>query len=273
MTIKKILTILFLLTIQLYCQDYLNIKYIGDTYKYALINDLSEITFNTGGTNMTITFTDASSTVEDISTIVEMTFDASILGGGSPLPVELVSFTAVLNENKVTLLWTTATEVDNYGFEIQRSTVIPVLSNDGDWNLTNWKRIGFIEGYGNSNSPKEYSFTDYEASSGIVEYRLKQIDTDGSFEYSNVIFIELGVPTEYELSQNYPNPFNPTTKISYKLPMDGFVTIMVYNIQGKVIAVLVDENKKTETILLNSMGIIYPAEFTSANSRPEIIPD
>ncbi|NOX17842.1 MAG: choice-of-anchor D domain-containing protein [Chlorobi bacterium] len=146
-------------------------------------------------------------------------------GGENPLPVELTSFTAkVINENEVKLEWQTATEVDNYGFEIERasSRLVGTTPRQDDWN-----KINFVQGHGNSNSPKEYSFIDKDNLSGTIHYRLKQIDADGSFEYFPNEFgieIEIGLPTKFELFQNYPNPFskrtggNPTTTIEYTIP-------------------------------------------------------
>ena len=252
-----LLLVFFLFTIQLYSQDYLNVEYSGSAYKHALVSEVSEITFNSAGTEMTITKTDASSTTDAVSTIVEMSFDDS--PQGSPVPVELISFTATSiastlrqssvqrssasNSVTIQLNWTTATEVNNYGFEVQCSSVIPGLTR----NLQEWETIGFVEGHGNSNSPKEYNFVDTDASTQLsnpLNYRLKQIDTDGSFEYSETITVELGLPTEYSLKQNYPNPFNPSTIITYQIPKEGFVTLKVYDVLGREVATLVNENKQ-----------------------------
>jgi len=127
------------------------------------------------------------------------------------LPVELSSFTAkVLRNGGVQLDWTTETEVDNYGFDVERTQL-----NEKD---TLWEKLDFIEGHGNSNSPKEYSYTDNYTQYGSYAYRLKQIDTDGSIEYSDVIEIEAGnIPGGFVLEQNYPNPFNPATSIKFAL--------------------------------------------------------
>ncbi|HRI46849.1 MAG TPA: T9SS type A sorting domain-containing protein, partial [Ignavibacteriaceae bacterium] len=149
----------------------------------------------------------------------------------NPLPVELTSFTASVNKNKVVLNWQTATEQNNHGFEIER-----ISNND------NWEKIAFVQGNGNSNSPKEYSFTDESLSSGKYSYRLKQIDTDGKYTYSEVVNVEIeNIPTEYTLFQNYPNPFNPSTTIKFGLPEDSKVVLEVYNIIGEKVKTLINQ--------------------------------
>ncbi|MBX2975240.1 MAG: T9SS type A sorting domain-containing protein [Ignavibacteriaceae bacterium] len=149
----------------------------------------------------------------------------------SPLPVDLTSFTASVNKNKVVLNWQTATEQNNHGFEIER------ISNN-----ENWEKIAFVNGNGNSNSPKTYSFTDESLSFGKYSYRLKQIDNDGSFTYSESVEIEIeNIPTEYTLYQNYPNPFNPSTTIKFGLPKDSKVILEVYNIIGEKVTTLINQ--------------------------------
>lgn len=154
-----------------------------------------------------------------------------------PTPVELAYFSGAINGDGIELRWRTETEVNNYGFDIERT------SNKSDW-LT----IGFQEGHGNSNSPKQYHFTDDEINqSGTYFYRLKQVDNDGTYEYSNVVNIEVDVPNNFYLSQNYPNPFNPETIIEYTLPEQQIVSLRVYNILGEMVKELVNEVKPAGT--------------------------
>jgi hypothetical protein len=156
------------------------------------------------------------------------------------LPVELTSFTASTSSASgsvsVELNWETATEVNNYGFEVERK-ILKQVQNDS------WENIGFVEGHGNSNSPKLYSYTDNTIeASGKYNYRLKQIDIDGTFEYSDIVEANLGTPEQFELDQNFPNPFNPTTSISFNLPMDSDVKLNVFNVLGEEVAELLNEN-------------------------------
>ncbi|MGD8307683.1 MAG: NosD domain-containing protein, partial [Ignavibacteria bacterium] len=152
-------------------------------------------------------------------------------------PVELSSFTATVSGGIVTLNWQTETEVNNYGFDVERKQ-----NND-------WQKIGFVEGFGNSNSPKNYSFEDSNpGGTGIFYYRLKQIDNGGAFEYSDIIEVFLTGETGYVLGQNYPNPFNPVTTIRYHVPSDVSgdkldVSLIVYDILGNEIAILVNEEQ------------------------------
>jgi hypothetical protein len=157
----------------------------------------------------------------------------------SPLPVELTAFTVSVNGKQINLKWTTKTEVNNYGFEIERSLTQTLSQGEG---LNKWEKIGFVAGAGNSNSPKYYNFVDDKTNEyGKYNYRLKQLDNDGKFEYSSIVEVDLGAVKEYVLNQNYPNPFNPSTVIKYAIPKAVNVKLSVYNILGSEIAILVDE--------------------------------
>jgi PKD repeat protein len=160
-----------------------------------------------------------------------------------PLPVELVSFTGSFVKDKVILKWQTETEVDNYGFEIERQVGCKQSAvGNPPVGEASWEKIGFVEGNGNSNSPKFYSFTDNltHTLASTLCYRLKQIDTDGSFAYSDKIEVDI-TPASFSVEQNYPNPFNPSTTIKYSLPEKSNVVIKIYNSLGELAEVLTDE--------------------------------
>jgi len=163
----------------------------------------------------------------------------------SPLPVELSSFSASVVGNAVKLNWITETEVNNYGFDIERK-VGSLQSTVG-----NYEKVGFVNGNGNSNSPKSYSFEDKNVTAGKYSYRLKQIDNDGQFEYSKTIEVDLGAPKKFELSQNYPNPFNPVTTIRFNLPEAGNVKLTLFNILGQELKTLVNGFKESGVHTIN----------------------
>lgn len=170
------------------------------------------------------------------------------------LPVELSSFTAkLLQSGGVQLDWRTETEVDNYGFEILRR-VYP--ATDGTQNASSWVVLDFVEGHGNSNSPKEYTFTDKNVQYGQYAYRLKQIDTDGDFEYSDIIEVDAGnIPDGFVLEQNYPNPFNPSTTIKFALAETQKAELKVFDILGNEIVTLFNS--------IAEGGKVYEVEFNS----------
>ncbi|HKI77825.1 MAG TPA: T9SS type A sorting domain-containing protein [Ignavibacteriaceae bacterium] len=185
----------------------------------------------------TSTDTDASSASDHLP--VYAVFDFS----DGAAPVELVSFTGRIKDGEVGLDWNTATEVNNYGFEIERST---------DKFL--WDNIGFVPGNGNSNAPKNYSFIDKSIPSGAIYYRLKQEDFDGKFEYSNVIKLEYKFSSKPSLSQNYPNPFNPASVIKYTIPTNGIVSLKIYDVLGREVAILVNKKQNAGNHSVNFNG-------------------
>lgn len=163
----------------------------------------------------------------DQTTLPETYYISSV--SNSALPVQLVSFTASSSGSNVSLSWKTATEVNNYGFNIERKV------ENGDW-----IKVSFVKGHGNSNSSKSYSFTDSPVGGIKFQYRLKQMDTNGKYEYSNVLDVNIAAPVNYAVQQNYPNPFNPTTVISYQIPVAGNVSLKVFDVLGREVATLVD---------------------------------
>jgi hypothetical protein len=156
--------------------------------------------------------------------------------GGSvngPLPVEMTSFAAVMQGTSALLNWSTATEVNNNGFEIERRAV-----NGEQVTVNSWIKVGFVPGAGTSNSPKSYSFQDAQLAPGAYVYRIKQIDNDGSFKYSASTQVDAGVSDALKLGGNYPNPFNPTTNIQFSVPENGYASLKVYNMLGQEVATL-----------------------------------
>jgi len=149
------------------------------------------------------------------------------------VPVEFTSFSASANGKEVTLSWSTATEVNNQGFEVQRK----FGSND-------FVTIGSIKGHGTTTSPNNYSYVDKLVDPGKYFYRLKQIDFGGTFEYSNEIEVEVRSVDKYTLEQNYPNPFNPTTRISWQSPVSSRQVLKVFDVLGNEVATLVNEEKE-----------------------------
>jgi len=149
------------------------------------------------------------------------------------VPVELTSFTYNLQGNDVVLNWTTATEINNQGFEIERSS-----------STQDWTKIGYVPGFGTTTEPKNYSFIDANVVADRYSYRLKQIDFDGTFAYSDevVVLVEDLTPSEYTLFQNYPNPFNPSTTVQFQVPKVSDVSIIIYDMLGQEVKALFTEN-------------------------------
>jgi len=175
------------------------------------------------------------------------------------VPVELVSFTGAAIGNRVELNWSTATEVNNSGFEVQRSS-----------DNLHFAKVGFVQGHGTVTQINKYSFTDQNVS-GSLYYRLKQVDLDGSFKYSKVVEVKVTSPLSFALNQNYPNPFNPATTISYSIPEKSFVTVKVYDVLGNEVASLVNGEMEAgeHTINFNASNLssgIYYYRITDGNN-------
>ena len=224
----------------------------------------------TGGSNSIVNFTPSPNNWDNSSKLVTLNwtgitainittpytyywgFDDIVMD--ATLPIELASFNAASNSNRVKLNWETATEVNNYGFEIERTPFS--YGSDISLDKKNWTKVGFVQGHGNSNSYKQYSFIDKPGEGKEFKYRLKQIDLDGNYKYSPEIEVKLDAPKDFSVQQNYPNPFNPETKIEFTIPFDNYVRLKVFNIVGKEVATLLDEYKQAGS---------YTVEF-NANS-------
>ncbi|GJQ19925.1 MAG: hypothetical protein HBSIN02_02800 [Bacteroidia bacterium] len=176
----------------------------------------------------------------------------------APLPVQLTNFAAVAGRSGVDLTWSTATEVNNYGFEIERRVVqgsrFQVQGNE------TWTVVGFVRGAGTSTAPQEYSYSDFGLDPGRYAYRIKQIDFAGTYTYYSAAEVEVvGMPKELALEPNYPNPFNPSTNISFTVPQDGPAVLKVFNMLGQEVATLFNEEAVA--------GRLYKATF-DASSLP-----
>ena len=217
----------------------------------TLINQWEELVFDyssdIGTTGLTLTLIpdqkpDFPRTYASVNYIDYIRFTPQIV------PVELTSFTGAVVGNDVQLKWATATELNNRGFEIQRS-----ISGSA------FATIAFVEGYGTTTQQKQYTFTDRNVTAGVEHsYRLKQIDFDGTFDYSDVVNVGSTIPVEFALEQNYPNPFNPTTNIIYSVPVNSNVTLDVYNLIGQKVVTLfegeVEAGKHTSQFNASSMS-------------------
>jgi len=177
------------------------------------------------------------------------------------IPVELNSFTALMQNNNVLLNWSTSSETNNLGFDIERRS-----SN----NNSGWQKIGFVPGKGTTTEKSSYNFTDVNPVEGKSYYRLRQIDLDGTTKVFNAVEVDFNVVREYSLSQNYPNPFNPETEISFALAKSDYVTLKIYNILGSEVATLVNEFMESgkHTIKFNASDLtsgVYLYTIKSGN--------
>jgi hypothetical protein len=185
----------------------------------------------------------------NVTTVTGVTsFSSWIVGTSGGLPVEMTSFTAAAQSMSAQLKWNTATEVNNYGFEIERRAITSSA----------WAKVGFVAGNGTSNTAHNYTYADNNLIAGTYAYRLKQIDNDGAFKYSASTEVAIaGVPKELKLFSNYPNPFNPSTKVQFTVPENGNVRLLVYNVIGQEVATLF--NGAVEA------GNLYTANFDGSH--------
>lgn len=165
------------------------------------------------------------------------------------LPVEITSFYSEINGRDVTLNWVTSSEINNSGFNVERS------AGNEKWSIS-----GFINGKGYSTTPQNYLFTDRNLSTGIYKYRLKQLDNNGNFEYFYLNNdVKIGVPDKYELFQNYPNPFNPSTSINFSIPSLSKVSIKLFDMTGREVLVILNEEKAAGFYTIKVAGKNLPS--------------
>ncbi|MBS4036215.1 MAG: T9SS type A sorting domain-containing protein [Ignavibacterium sp.] len=201
----------------------------GNTYAYTLASNTPN-----DGTEVVILPDNETNTARiKVEAVGNVFFDISNVNFtiDEAIPVELVSFIAEASLNGIMLKWKTATETNNNGFSVEKSS-----------NGFSFNEIAFLKGMGTTTNQSEYSFTDDNVKVGTFFYRLKQIDYDGTFSYSNIISVDVELPTQFTLNQNHPNPFNPTTKISFELPIDADATLEIFNTIGQKVAELVNNS-------------------------------
>ncbi|MCX6158194.1 MAG: T9SS type A sorting domain-containing protein [Ignavibacteriae bacterium] len=213
----------------------------GATLNSITYTDPTHVTLDINTTNVAGPFS-PNADVPIFVTIVNpdgqsMISSTAIISVQGALPVELSSFNFSVTERDAKLKWVTASENNNKGFEIQRV-------KSSELRVQSWEKIGFVQGKGTVNTSTEYSFDDKNLQAGKYNYRLKQIDVNGNFEYFNLNGeVEIGMPKKFDLSQNYPNPFNPNTVISYQLPVDSKVSLVIYDMTGREVKTLVNERR------------------------------
>ena len=192
------------------------------------------VCFGSVSNNLSWNFTGNIKTILTGSSYSDITVPANFSDLDDPMPVELSNFTASLDKDFIQLKWETKTEDKVWGFEVQR-LFQSTLSN------SIWEKIGFVNGNGNSNSTKYYDFKDLNIDkSGNYKYRLRIIDLDGSYSYTDEAEVIINKPKSFNLLQNYPNPFNPTTKIKYSVQNESIVKLTIYNSLGELIETLVN---------------------------------
>jgi hypothetical protein len=205
----------------------------------------------------------------DNSIINNLALSPPLIISGQPLPVELSSFNFDVSERNVNLKWSTDFEHNNAGFDIERKSS---SKNDG------WVKIGRTDGHGNTSSLSRYAYSDTKILAGKYNYRLKQIDVNGNYKYYDLNgIVEIDNPKKFDISQNYPNPFNPTTKIDYALPLDSKVNIVIYDMLGREIKSVVQEQQKAGyyTVQINATdfasGTYFYRMIANANGNNNII--
>lgn len=209
---------------------------------YIAVGSTGLATYTTdGGANWTTMTTGVTGHLYSVDAIANAAWAVGATGTvlkltAFPVPVELTSFSAIVDQRNVVLDWSTATEINNRGFEIQRKSV------EGDF-----VSIAFIDGKGTTQQTQSYSYVDRNVEYGRYTYRLKQVDYNGNYSYSDPVEVDARIPAKFALNQNYPNPFNPSTKISYEVARESNVTLKIYDAIGNEVATLINETKPAGT--------------------------
>jgi hypothetical protein len=209
---------------------------ISDILRYGSTYTVPSTNFSVDGNTRALWHFSESSGATSFSDATANNNTLTGYNGAVVLPVQLTSFTANVVGTRVNLFWSTGTEMDTYGFDIERKSI--------DNPLQDWVKIGFVHGSGTSQYQHSYSYIDNMLLSGRYVYRIKQIDNDGSFKYSGNEETEILASLNYSLEQNYPNPANPSTTISYSITTRSPVTLYVFNPLGQKVAVLVNAEKE-----------------------------
>lgn len=228
----------------------------------------------TGEPHGVIRFTDSLSSISWTS-LTNENWNGFTIGtyGIAPLPVELTSFTGSLSGNQITLNWTTATETNNYGWEVEYQKL------EGRSEKVEWEMVGFVAGKGTTTEPQNYEFSSPDTRSlSPAVYRLKQIDLDGTTSYSKTLTLS-SEPVTFGLFQNYPNPFNPSTTLSYFIPEKGFVKLILFDVLGREITTLVNQEKEPglnsvtlDASLLSAGTYYYSLTFNGkTETRPMVL--
>ncbi|MBR9977706.1 MAG: T9SS type A sorting domain-containing protein [Bacteroidetes bacterium] len=216
----------------------LRVVYLSSTGEAAVYIGGTRVLYNDGADNKDLHWHQAGDMIigeimdgggNNFETLGSITFYNE---GASVLPVELVSFSAALKHDGVQLRWKTATELNNFGFEVQRSS-------DRD----NWETLGFVQGYGTSNSPKSYNYVDATAlrtGHTVFFYRLRQIDRDGTDDYSAILETPLMDAHTFTINPARPNPFNPSTTVGLNVDSETTVSLVVFDASGREVARLLN---------------------------------